>query len=115
MADRVASLEKLLDLAAPVSVAATELASHTWDSTGPFVALLPKHIVGVLARFIAGNVSAVEVEAWANAVECREDIQYLPSSPAGVVLHELANPMLTRPLTLLSAQARIATLSGNAT
>ena len=115
MADRVASLNNLLNFAVPISVATTELASQPWDSAIPLVSLLPSHIVGVLTKFVAGAASAIDVEAWANAIECREDIGYSSGSAEGVALHELANPVLTRPLTLHSAQTLIATLSGNAT
>ena len=115
MSDRIASLNNLLNLTVPISVAANELASVPWDSAMPLVPLLPAHILGVLTKFISGATSAAEVEAWANVIECREDVDYSSKSPVGVALHELANPALTQPLTPQSARTLIKALSGNAT
>ncbi|HEY0199809.1 MAG TPA: hypothetical protein VGC19_14945 [Rhodanobacter sp.] len=73
-----------------------ELAPYGWDCDSPLVQLLPEHIVDVLDRFLSGELSADQVDAWANAIECREDIGYDPSSVPGKVLHELANAALPR-------------------
>jgi hypothetical protein len=40
---------------------------------------------------------------WASAIELRDDIDYDPDSAAGRLLHELANPLLTLPLTSVRA------------
>jgi len=36
---------------------------------------------------------------WANAIEGRDDIEFNPDTTAGRLLHELANPVFTEPLT----------------
>ena len=109
--DRLAHLNQLLAL----PVAASDLSQLAWDSDAPQVQLEATHIVNALSKFVAGEASVDQIEAWANAIECRDDIAYSPQSPVGVVLHELANPLLTEPLSQQSAQRLIASLNGAAT
>ena len=42
----------------------------------------------VLARYFQAGLSAAQVEEWAKAIECREDIGYESSSPEGGVIFE---------------------------
>lgn len=72
-----------------------------WDSEDELVFLQPSHICNVLQRFMSGALTAEEVHSWANALECREDIGFGPECKA--VLFELANPLLTQPLSKTSA------------
>jgi len=115
MNSRASQLEALLLLSRPLAVVVADLSQFGWDLENPSVSLAPTHISGILNRFLSGEFSAAEVEAWANAIECREDIEYSTASPVGSAIHELANPLLTQPLTMQSAQALAARLSGVAT
>ncbi|MBC6475616.1 MAG: hypothetical protein GDA48_24740 [Hormoscilla sp. GM102CHS1] len=49
----------------------------------------------------------MEVENWANAIDCREDIAWEKEFSASVLalIQELANPLLTRPLSEEPAQS----------
>ncbi|WP_162823664.1 hypothetical protein [Lysobacter sp. TY2-98] len=78
------------------------------------VTLLPEHIAGVLARFCAGEIAAEDVEDWANAIECREDIA-LAGAPVERAVFQLANPITTEPITLASAASLVAALHSSAT
>jgi hypothetical protein len=69
------------------------------------------HISSVLDRFMAGELSSVQVKDWANCIKCRDGIKYDPASKAGLALHKLANPLLKCPLTRQSAAKLVATLS----
>lgn len=73
-----------------------------------------EHISAILGRFLAGDISDTDVEAWANAIECREDIGFLQPSSVAEAIWELANPLLARPLTRQSAGELVATLHGAA-
>jgi len=108
--DRVAHLNQLLSMAVPVA----SLSQFAWDTDRPLVELQAVHISNALSKFLAGEVSAGEIEGWANAIECRDDIAYQPQSPIGVALHELANPRLTQSLSQASAKRLMASLQGNA-
>ncbi|WP_189375993.1 hypothetical protein [Thermomonas carbonis] len=67
------------------------------------ITLEPVHAFAVLIRFLAGELSVTDVEDWANAIECREDIGLDQESLMASVVFELANPLITRPLTRQSA------------
>jgi hypothetical protein len=69
--------------------------------------------VRVLGRFINEELNENEVEAWANAIEGREDIDYEIGYEELLsdVIHQLANPLLTVPLTTSSAEEILDSLS----
>lgn len=111
MDSRESLLKDLLSLMRPISDIARDLSAYGWDAPDPLVVLDAVHISSVLSRFMAGELSSVQVDEWANCIELRDDIEYDPSSAVGLALHELANPLLTCPLTRQSATTLVATLS----
>jgi len=111
MDSRESLLKALLSFTRPIPDIARDLAAYGWDAPSPLVVLDAMHISSSLNRFMAGELSSTQVEYWANCIECRDDIEYDPSSAAGLALHELANPLLTRALTRQSAAKLVATLS----
>ena len=60
------------------------------------VVLTTDHILSVLRRFQEGELIAADVEAWADLIECREDIDYQPGRDEAIVeaIFVLANPVL---------------------
>ena len=111
MDSRESLLNALLSLTRPLPDIARDLSAYDWDAPSPLVVLDVTHISSSLNRFMAGELSSAQVEDWANCIECRDDIEYDPSSAAGLALHELANPVLTCTLTKQSAAVLVATLS----
>jgi hypothetical protein len=95
-------LSQLIECSVPVPQAIAALSAQSWDACDDLVQLVRRHCEHVLELFVRGDLTTVEVEAWANAIECREDIGVELS--AGGVLHELANPLLIQPLTTARAQ-----------
>jgi hypothetical protein len=67
---------------------------YDWD--GPPLAILGRHhLLAVLARWQSGELSAPEVEAWADLIDTRNDVDHDPADPSvTVALFDLANPML---------------------
>ena len=111
MDSRESNLQELLQFARPIDDLTRALSAYAWDCPEPLVALSPIHVSSALQRYLVGELSAAQIEQWATAIECRDDVHYVPSSSAGLALHELANPLLTRPLTRHAATAMVATLS----
>lgn len=97
--DRVGLITQLLRFEQPLPHVLSGLAAYGWDSDGPLAELKSSHIHHALHRYLQAELSAVQVAEWANAIECREDIAYEPSSLAGETIFELANPELTLPLS----------------
>ncbi len=73
-----------------------------WDYQGAPVVLNREHILNVLCRHLTGEVDASAIELWANLIESREDIIFENGREKWVAnaVFELANPLLTEPLTL---------------
>lgn len=95
---RSAALNALVNVSIPVPEAISNLAHFPWDSDSDLIVLCLGDCVEVLSRFVRGELAKADVEAWANALECREDIGYA-NSTVRALLHELANPLLTLKLT----------------
>ncbi|HBY9035595.1 TPA: hypothetical protein MI944_29695 [Klebsiella pneumoniae] len=95
---RIELLHRLIEASMPIPEAVSRLAELSWDGEEDLVELVPEHCSNVISQFLRGAIAGTEVEAWANAVECREDVK-INSSLVGEVLHELANPTLTHCLS----------------
>ena len=94
-------LKSLLSLDSDLPSIVSELNKTGWDSEEELVMLEGQHIISVLERYLNQTLSALDVEDWANAIECREDIAYEKHLETTLerAIEELANPLLTRPLS----------------
>lgn len=78
-----------------------ELGVLGWDSDVDLATLTREHALRLIDAFLARQVSAVECQQWAEALEAREDVGFdagyeeLLERP----VFELANPDITEPLT----------------
>lgn len=96
-------LQALVEMTAPTEQVVQQLSHFGWDSDEELITLEPAHLRAVLVGYLDGALSAGTVEAWANALESREDIRLSSEETDAVaeVLFELANPeiqgQLTRP------------------
>lgn len=106
---RSVALENLLNLNAPLKEVQEALSAFPWDSNEELVALQPHHLAIALSKYLNGELSEEEIEAWANSIESREDIS-VEATINRECLHELANPLLTQPLNPVRAQWWIAKL-----
>jgi len=70
-------LLSLLALDRPIEDLRNELANFAWDDCPDLVKLTRDHIRTTLQRFMAGQISAETVEAWADAIEFRDDIDFI--------------------------------------
>jgi len=111
--DRVGLLAELLGYERPIGDVLADLAPYGWDSDETLADLKDSHVRHVLARYLQTGFSTTQVEEWANAIECREDIGYEPNSPEGDVIFELANPDMTAQLNPARAEQLLLLLSGN--
>lgn len=98
---RYAILQSLLRLEQPLASLADAVRQVPWDSDEYLVMLTRGHLIAILDRYVQAQLAAEDVEGWANAIESRDDIGFHEDAEAEVreILHELANPVLTVPLT----------------
>lgn len=96
MPGRLKWLEELARFSKPAAELRLVLSQLAWDYEGrPFI-VTGSHVIKVLERFLRGELSAEDVEAWADLVELREDMAYEEGrhSQLKSVIHALANPLL---------------------
>ena len=108
---RTELVERLLHFDAPLAPTLAALREFGWDCTEPLAILDALSVRSVLQRYLSGSLTAPDVEAWADAIECRDDVDY---SSFRDIIYELANPLLTRPLTLATAQELLSHAHTNA-
>jgi len=98
---RTSLLRTLVEYHLPVDSVLAELAQLTWDVDTPLLRLTSLDIQNILSRFIAHELSAFQVEDWANVIECRDDIDLSGESQefAEIILR-LANPSLHEPISI---------------
>jgi hypothetical protein len=101
-AARLAALDDLLALRGDLAGVVAILATFGWDSDADLVTLTPDHVRSVLERVASGELRAADAEAWADAIEGREDIGLLDDDRELLedAIFTLANPALTEPLDL---------------
>jgi hypothetical protein len=78
-----------------------ELGALGWDSDVDLATLTREHARRLLDAFLARQVSAVECQLWAEALEAREDVGFEAGYEELLkrLIFELANPDITEPLT----------------
>jgi hypothetical protein len=97
---REEALRALVQFDQPLTAIADALRQFTWDRSGdPVVQLSTDNVSSVLRRYVGGELTAEELEGWANLLECREDIDAQPVAADAVF--ELANPVLQGPYSVL--------------
>jgi hypothetical protein len=103
---RVDALRDLIELRGSVADMTRQLRSFHWDSE-KLVTLTRADAVRLLDRYLAATLSAGECEAWADAIEVRDDVGLELGRERDLrqFVFELANPALEGPLTRDTAEA----------
>ena len=106
MKTRAEALSNLLFYHMPIEQLVSDLKQFPWDSEIALVVLTPEHILHVGERYLKGELTEEQLEDWANAIECREDIAFLPAYKTMLedAIYQLANPLLTSPITFQNVE-----------
>jgi hypothetical protein len=98
---RETAVQSLVWFDRPLHLLRENVGIFPFDWDGPPLAILRReHLLSVLARWRNGELSAEDVEDWANLVEVRDDLQHDPADPAvAKAVFDLANPTLQGDLT----------------
>lgn len=96
VANRTEILLDLLRFSKTIEELKLDLSSLPWDYDGVPIIFFRSHLLNVLVRFLNTEIDTVEVESWANLVECREDIDFEKnhSDELSQMVYQLANPEL---------------------
>ena len=74
------------------------------DRPGRGTVSVCQNIASIASRYIAGELSASEVEEWADLIECRDDVGF-GSDDLKETVHRLANQAIDGALTRAMAKA----------
>jgi hypothetical protein len=97
--ERRACLEDLVHGVLPIRTTAAAVRRLPWDSeAGDLVVVTRGPCIAMLDRFLAGQLSADQLEDWADTLECCEDVGH-EVEIVGEVIHALANPALHGAIT----------------
>ncbi len=89
--DRLQLLNELVELNGRLDVLREALRAFGWDLDSELVELTHAHVLDVLARVAAGEVTSETLEEWANEMEGRDDIGLADDDICQFVF-EAANP-----------------------
>ena len=108
-------LNALLTFDQPLSDIFDSLNKLSWDSEEVLIKLKKEHIIDLLQRYLQDQLSTTDVENWANAIEGREDIEPEENDQEILdeILFDLANPLLSQPLSPESAQDYLTQLNSH--
>jgi hypothetical protein len=98
---RAEALERLLAFQGDLRLLMRDVNQYPWDSDHELVVLTPEKASNVLSRYLSGELTPAQVEDWADAIEVRDGIGFPPLFEALLrdLIFELANPLLTGPLS----------------
>jgi hypothetical protein len=112
--DRRSLLERLVRFDLPIEDSIAMLRAYGWDSSEELVVLSASDAIRILERYLRGDLTAGQVEYWAELLEMRNDVglEERWADELRRLIALLANPESGEPLTpTLAIQLRRA-LSG---
>jgi hypothetical protein len=111
---RMEIVAKLVRFEQPIATSLAELSEFAWDYDGePFV-VSADDVVSILNRFLADQLSAQDVEDWADAIEVREDIAFDENTDwTQETVHLLSNPSINGAITIPSVVELLRANSGS--
>lgn len=112
-ADRLDFIQSLVEYSKSTHELSEQIGKFEWDYEGEPVRLQYKHISSVLEKYLRGELTAQDVEVWANLIEGREDVAPEKDCAEHIdkIIYELANPELTAPLDKTRAEEIIVAIT----
>ena len=107
MSSAKSPLEGVIELGEPLADVLAQLAKfEPPQSSGAVVQLERSHLQRALNLFLEGKLSAEDVESWASVIEASRDVksQAKDEDVLRRAIHQMANPYITRELTVDSAR-----------
>ena len=113
--NRISVLRALIAYERPEGSWREQLKALSWDVDQPSVTLDRADVIGILDRYLADQLSATQVQEWADLLECREDVAYSKVYEAALsaAIFRLANPELEGQLSVEVASSLKGALSGD--
>src|SRR6059058_1573276 len=97
MTRRAEILQDLVRYEKPTEPLLNELKTFGWDWTGePLVILRKDDIIRMIDRFLSAEITAAQLQEWAENLECREDVAFDPAGKELIddMFFRLATPFI---------------------
>lgn len=98
MRSRKDILKDLLLLQGSIEVLEKELSQYPWDIEKPLLKINVEDFSTVLKRSLNNEIDFETLSNWANAIECRDDIEF-ENEEMQEIIFELANPEINGEIT----------------
>ncbi|MGE5411375.1 MAG: hypothetical protein ACM3MI_10490 [Clostridiales bacterium] len=98
MRSRKEILKDLVLLQGSIEVLEIELSKYPWDTEMPLFKISVEDFSFVLNRSLNDEISFETITSWANAIECRDDIEFADEEMQEIIF-ELANPEINGEIT----------------
>lgn len=87
-------LTALIEFSETVASLAAKLKTIPWDSDEAIVTLTSQQVAHAITKCLRGQISATELQRWAELIEVREDIDFDSNRSAEIkdVIFTIANP-----------------------
>jgi hypothetical protein len=99
---RAEILEELVRFEKPTEPLVRELRTFGWDWPGePLLVLRKDDLLRIIDRFLAGDITAAQLQEWAENLEVREDVAFDKTEEKLLddVFFRIATPIINEPLT----------------
>ena len=98
MRNRAKILKELALLQSDVKILKEELSQYPWDTEKPLFKINTADFSMVLKRSIINEINFETLTNWANAIECRDDLEF-ENEKMQEIIFELANPEINGEIT----------------
>lgn len=98
MRSRKEILSDLIFLQGSIEVLQKELAQYSWDIETPVLKINVEDFSNILKRSINNEIDFETLTNWANALECRDDLEF-ENEEMQEVIFELVNPEINGEIT----------------
>lgn len=98
MRSRKEILRDLVLLQGSIEVLQKELAQYSWDIEKPVLKINVEDFSNILKKSINNEIDFETLTNWANALECRDDLEF-ENEEMQEVIFELANPEINGEIT----------------
>lgn len=110
---RLMLVEQLLAHPESLDDVARQLRNFAWDFSGPGVLITRAAVCNAIALAVNGALTSDQLERWANAIECRDDIEYPDDDPLREVIDGLSNPIVHGDLEVGTLKRLLSRLDSN--
>lgn len=108
--DRVEALIQIVRFGEKRELAYSALASIPFDSEVALVKVTKEDLANVLNKFLRSEITADELELWANFIECRDDLNYAEIED---YIYAVANPVLVGEIDIMKINKMIKLLNAS--